>query len=209
MGKKKKAPSFEIIAIIDKSGSMAGLTKQTIDGFNGFLKEQQAIDGEARLTLVLFSGDWSTGERIKTLYENIDIQLVAPLTEKTYIAQGGTPLYDAIGQTLSNHVSQADKTVVFVITDGYENASTKWSGPQVRTLIENRRNLDWEFIFLGANIEKDFAYGLGFDRYSTYTTQPTGQSVSATYARMSDSLSMTRSGISLNVADTLNEADIQ
>ncbi len=84
----------ELVFIVDRSGSMSGLERDTIGGFNAMLKEQQAVEGEAVVTTVLFD------DKYELLHDRIDIRAIAPLTDKDYIVQGTTALLDAVGRTV-------------------------------------------------------------------------------------------------------------
>ncbi|HCJ90754.1 MAG TPA: hypothetical protein DHV71_02555, partial [Acidaminococcaceae bacterium] len=84
----------ELVFILDKSGSMTGLEKDTIGGFNSMLEKQKKVDGECRVTTVLFDN------RYELLHDRIDLQAVQPLTEKDYETCGSTALLDAIGRTI-------------------------------------------------------------------------------------------------------------
>jgi hypothetical protein len=201
--KSKQSKTTSIIAIIDKSGSMGYLTDSTIGGFNSFLSEQQETPGLADLTLVLFN------ESTQFLYTNQDIQLVAPLTKRTYLASGNTALYDAIGSAVMTYNGAAEKVVVLVITDGYENASRIYHLSGIQNLIRDKRAQGWEFIFMGANVEKQYAYNLGFDQGSTFTYYPTMDSVDAVYGAASRGMSMTRSGMTQTVSENINDAEFK
>ena len=116
----------ELVFILDRSGSMSGLEKDTIGGFNSMLQKQREIDGECRITTVLFDN------RYELLHDRIDIRAVAPMTEKEYCVGGCTALIDAIGRTIHKLVSvqkstaeeyRAEKVMFVIITDGEENAA--------------------------------------------------------------------------------------
>ena len=185
----------EIIFILDRSGSMFSLTKDTIGGFNTFIKEQKKQEGEARLTTVLFDHEY------KLLHDGLDISKVPELTEKDYIPRGSTALLDAIGKTVANVNSRLIKKeempqVIFVITtDGKENASEEYQKSDVRTMIENmQKNHKWQFIFLGANMDAvSEAQDLGIGRQfaSTYTADAIG--TDSLYMSMTKSVANYRS----------------
>ncbi|KAB7788753.1 vWA domain-containing protein [Bifidobacterium cebidarum] len=147
----------ELVFIVDRSGSMSGLESDTIGGFNSMLAKQRAIPGDCAVTTVLFD------HRITTLHDHIDLRAVKDLTQDDYWARGSTALLDAIGSTIDRVVSRQRHTaapyrashVLFVIiTDGYENASRRYSLSKVRTMIAHEREqYHWEFVFLGANID--------------------------------------------------------
>ncbi|MDR0909032.1 MAG: VWA domain-containing protein [Spirochaetaceae bacterium] len=148
----------EIVAILDKSGSMAHLTADTIGGYNTFIKAQQELPGEAVLSTVLFS----TGKE-NVLHNRAALAGIQPITEKEYRAGGGTALLDAMGRAIDHIGKELDKTpedekpgkvIFFVITDGQENSSTEYSYKQIKDMVERQTNIyKWEFIFMGANID--------------------------------------------------------
>lgn len=147
----------EIVFIVDRSGSMSGLEKDTIGGFNSMLKEQAELEGEARVTTVLFDNQY------RLLHDRIDIRAVAPMTEKDYRVGGGTALLDAIGCTLKKiravqkqtaEEYRAEKVLFVIITDGEENSSRKYSAEQIKECIEHQKEKHgWEFVFFGANVD--------------------------------------------------------
>ena len=147
----------ELVFIIDRSGSMGGLEKDTIGGFNSMLKEQQAVEGEAVVTTVLFDN------RYELLHDRIDIRAVSPLTEKNYTVGGNTALLDALGKTIrkirevQEHTAEdyrAEKVLFTIITDGEENASREYSAERIKARIEyQKQKYGWEFVFFGANMD--------------------------------------------------------
>lgn len=147
----------ELVFILDRSGSMSGLEKETISGFNELLAKQKLEKGKALVTTVLFD------HAIDFLYEEQPLEETKTLTDKEYFVRGSTALLDAIGQTI-NKVRANGKAakakglkpdqVIFVITtDGYENSSEEYSYTKIKKMVEDRRKKGWEFIFLGANID--------------------------------------------------------
>ena len=155
-----------IVFILDKSGSMYPLTKDTIGGFNSYLdKQKEESTGEAVVSCYLFN------TVTDVLYTNKDIKKAKHMTEKVYCAEGGTALYDAVGLAISqttknNENIKPQKTLFVIMTDGMENSSREYSHKAIKALIESKRkDAGWEFIFMGANFEaEDFAESLGMDR---------------------------------------------
>ena len=126
----------ELVFILDKSGSMSGLENDTIGGFNSMLEKQKAVDGECRITTVLFDNSYTL------LHDRIDIHAVSPMTNTEYFVGGSTALLDAIGLTINKLVSvqrntaedyRADKVMFVIITDGEENSSREYSADAVQT----------------------------------------------------------------------------
>lgn len=152
----------EIVFILDKSGSMWSIKDDAIGGFNNFIEEQKKTDGEAKVTLVLFSSSWD-GDKpsYEIIYEAKDIKNVEPLTNETYKPSGSTALLDTIGHLIDNMGSRLNNTneeerpenVVFaILTDGQENSSKEFSRKTVFEKITHQTNTyNWQFIYLGAN----------------------------------------------------------
>jgi uncharacterized protein YegL len=146
----------ELVFILDKSGSMSGLEKDTIGGYNSMLAKQQAVEGECHITTVLFDNDY------ELLHDRIDLKAVNPITEREYQVGGSTALLDAIGRTIHKIGNaqrntaddyRAEKVIFVIITDG-EDASREYSAEKVKAQIERQKTkYGWEFIFLGANID--------------------------------------------------------
>ncbi len=147
----------EIVYILDRSGSMAGLEEDTIGGFNAMLKEQQGKEGEALLSTVLFDSEATV------VHDRIPIERAEPLDRTVYRVGGCTALLDALGgaihhiRTIHKYGRQEDrpeKTLFLIMTDGLENSSRKYSFGEVRKLVEQQKaEAGWEFLFLGANMD--------------------------------------------------------
>lgn len=173
----------ELVFIIDRSGSMSGLESDTIGGFNSMLKEQQAVEGEALVTTVLFD------DKYELLHDRIDIKAVAPLTNEDYSVRGSTALNDAVGKTIGKirkaqqHTAEAyraEKVMFVIITDGEENASHRYSSNEIKLLIEHQKHKHgWEFVFFGANMDavaEARKIGIAANRARNYTADPMGTS---------------------------------
>ena len=147
----------EMVLILDRSGSMHGLEADTIGGFNSMIERQRQEEGEAFVSVVLFS------DRSEVLYDRMEIGKVEPMTDRQYQTGGRTALLDAVGGAIS-HIGNVhkyareedvpEKTIFVITTDGLENASREYSYDMVRKMIERQKErYNWEFMFLGANID--------------------------------------------------------
>jgi len=192
-----KANSTELVFILDRSGSMGGLESDTIGGFNSMLKKQQEEEGECRLTTVLFDGEY------EVLHDRIDIQAVNPITGREYFVRGNTALLDAVGKTINKIESvqkntaeeyRAKKVLFVITTDGMENASREFSCDEIKSMIQNcKKKHDWEFIFLGANIDAiDVAdrFGIGKNRAQNFHNDSEG--IALNYSVVSEAISELR-----------------
>lgn len=176
-----KKGTTELVFILDKSGSMAGLESDTIGGFNSMLRKQRNLSGECHITTVLFS------TRYDILHDRIDIKAVSEITPNEYNVGGGTSLLDAIGKTIHKIGNaqkytadeyRAEKVMFVIITDGEENSSREYSYDTVKSQIERQKEkYAWEFIFLGANIDAAATasrFGISKDRAQNYHADTQG-----------------------------------
>ena len=147
----------ELVFILDRSGSMAGLEADTIGGFNAMIEKQRGEPGEAVISTVLFDNE------TEVIHDRIPLDRVPRLTEKEYYVRGCTALLDAVGGAI-HHIGNVhkyareedrpEKTLFVITTDGMENASRRYTYDKVKAMIERQREkYGWEFLFLGANID--------------------------------------------------------
>lgn len=176
-----KMKKTEIVFILDKSGSMSGLESDTIGGYNAMLNKQQKERGEAIVTTVLFDNHY------EIIHDRTNLKEIKSLTEKEYFVGGTTALLDAVGITINKIVNatkntkreyQPDKVMFVIITDGMENASREYDYKRIKAMIEKQKEkYNWEFIFLGANIdavETAARFGINEDRAATYNADSMG-----------------------------------
>ena len=170
----------DLVFILDRSGSMEGLERDTIGGFNSMIKKQKQSNGECLVSTILFDN------HVQIIHDRVDIRGISKMTPKDYHVQGCTALWDAMGRTIQ-HISNIHKyireedvpehTVFIITTDGMENASHTYFADQVKSMVKRQQKEGWEFIFLGANIDAiSTARSLGIreDRAATFTNDAQG-----------------------------------
>lgn len=174
----------EMVFILDRSGSMAGLESDTIGGFNSLIEKQKKLDGKAYVSTVLFDN------LTEVIHDRVEIQNIKPMTEEEYFVRGCTALIDAIGGAI-HHIANIHKyarpedvpshTVFVIITDGAENASRHYTSDRVKAMIEKEKEqYGWEFMFIGANIdavETAREYGIDESRAVNYNADTVGTSI--------------------------------
>jgi hypothetical protein len=186
----------EIIFLLDRSGSMAGLEGDTIGGFNAFVEKQSKLEGETILTAVLFDDEY------EVLWNGIDANK-SRLTDKEYYVRGCTALLDAVGKTILDVGYRLSNTsedmrpgnVIFVITtDGMENASREFSYKKIKELIKHQQEkYGWEFIFMGANIDAaKEAESIGIDMDNAYNFEASEVGVGKMYNVICEAVSEKR-----------------
>jgi uncharacterized protein YegL len=199
MKEKIKNNLTELVFIIDKSGSMAGLESDTIGGFNSMIAKQKREDKPCFVSTVLFS-DQST-----VICDREKLEKVKPMTEKDYWAAGCTALLDAIGGAI-HHIGNIHKyarpedvpehTMFVIITDGMENASRRYDARAIKEKINRQKEkYGWEFIFIGANIDAittAATFGISADRAVEYRSDKKGTRLN--YKAMDTVIGSVRSG---------------
>ena len=193
----------ELVFILDRSGSMAGLEDDTIGGFNAMIQKQKDEPGEAFVSTVLFDNV------SEVIHDREDVQKIKPMTRNEYYVRGCTALLDAVGGAI-HHIGNVhkyareedrpEKTLFVITTDGMENASRKYSYEKVRSMIERQKErYGWEFIFLGANIDaaKEAArFGIDADCAADYHADSKGTAV--IYEAMSEVVCNVRASRPMN-----------
>lgn len=187
----------EIVFILDRSGSMGGLEKDTIGGYNSMIAKQKTEEGEALISTVLFDN------QTEVLHDRVPLAKIEPITEKEYFVRGSTALLDAIGGAI-HHIGNVhkyareedvpEKTLFIITTDGMENSSREYTYDKVKKMVERQKEkYHWEFIFLGANIDAvSVANQFGVDRSRAVRYECDSAGTALNYKVMSKMVSCAR-----------------
>lgn len=182
--KKTNNNITELVFILDRSGSMAGLEGDTIGGFNSLIEKQKKQDGKCYVSTVLFD------HLTDVIHDRVELENIKPMTNEDYYVRGCTALIDAIGGAI-HHIGNIHKyareedvpehTMFVIMTDGYENASHIYTSDKVKAIIKRQKEkYGWEFLFIGANIdavETAKHFGINEDRAVNYHADSQGTSV--------------------------------
>jgi len=193
-----------MVFILDKSGSMSGLEQDTVGGFNAMIEKQKNIEGQAIVSTVLFNHETNV------LHDRINIKDLKPLNTHDYQVGGMTGLLDAVGSSIKHirriyadtlREERPNKVVFVITTDGMENASKHYTYQDIQSLIQKlKKDYDWEFIFLGANIDAiDEArkFGIHHSRAARYYADKEG--TRKNYEAINEAVS------SLRMSNTVNQ----
>lgn len=193
----------ELVFILDESGSMHDLVADTIGGFNSLIEQQKLLEGECLVSVVLFN------QTQKVLFDRVALTMIPPLGEKEYQPSGTTALLDAMGGAI-HHIGNVHKyaresdrpahTMFIITTDGMENASSRYSAPSVRYMVERQKiKYGWEFLFLGANIDAvETARTYGIDERTTVRFHNDSQGVDINCKIVQEAIHCVRSGRELD-----------
>lgn len=193
----------ELVFILDRSGSMAGLEKDTIGGFNSLIEKQRKKPGDTVVSTVLFDNE------CEVIHDRLPLECIPPMTDKEYYVRGCTALLDAVGGAI-HHIGNVhkyarredvpDKTLFVITTDGMENASRRYDYERVRKMIQRQKErYGWEFIFLGANIDaaaEAKRFGIAPERAANYHCDEAGTALN--YEVISDVVCAVRMGVDID-----------
>ncbi len=173
----------EVVFILDRSGSMSGLEKDVIGGFNSTIKRQKEEKGECLVSTVLFNSE------SKVVHDRLSIKEIKNMEDSDYIPSGSTALIDALGDSIK-YISKVHKiirkedvpkhTIFIITTDGQENSSHKYSSDEVKKMITAKQEKGWEFIYLASNIdaiETSKIYGFKKENAHSYINDEAGNGI--------------------------------
>ena len=172
-----KQKIFNLI-VLDASGSMYSIRNEAVAGVVETIQtirtaQDENANQEHLLSLVVFNG-----KRINTVYDRMPITKVPDFSKKDYLTTDNTPLYDAMGNAITNlqrYIDNDDNVLVTIITDGYENASVEWSHQRVFQLVEDLKKKNWLFTYIGANQDAlEVAKSMGINHSMNYMSDAEG-----------------------------------
>lgn len=184
---------LELVFVLDRSASMAGLERDTVDSFNAMITQQKGLEGGCVVTTVLFDTFF------QVLHDRVPLKDMVPLTVSEFVVQGHTALLDAVGSSIERikaargfacGAEAPGQTLFVIITDGMENASCRYDTESVRGLIQQQRKREnWRFLFLGAGIDAvSAAREIGIDRRNAVTFVNDDQGVALSYEAVSKAI---------------------
>lgn len=187
-----------IIMVLDASGSMAGLTQDTIGSFNSFIKEQRLLPGKATVSVYTFNSN------VKLVKDFVDIQEIQDLATEDYIAQGYTALLDAQGHAINEvgdklkklpESQRPDRVLMLTISDGFENASKEFNAEKIKKMIKHQEEVySWKMLYLGANQDAfSVSANMGYSINNTSNYHATSHGVGQTMNLISSNVSLYRS----------------
>jgi hypothetical protein len=182
-----------IVLIADRSGSMISIKQEAEGAINAFFESQKEVEGEAEVSAYQFDNKYDT------LFERVDIKDVPKFTVNP---RGMTALLDAIGRTVVNFTTDADKTIYVIMTDGLENASREWTNESVKALIEESKQHGDEFVYLGANQDAiSVGANMGIPVSSSITFAADKAGLEGVSRAMTSYATATRSGLAYEFTD--------
>lgn len=190
--KKQHNNTTELVFILDRSGSMAGLEQDTIGGFNAMIEKQKKQAGKCYVSTILFD------HVSEVLHDRIPLEQVRKMTEADYTVRGCTALLDAIGGAI-RHIGNIhkyarkedvpEKTIFIITTDGMENASKIFTSKEVKQRIEKQKKKGWEFLFIGANIDAvETASNIGISREHAVNYHADRQGTAVVYQAVTEAV---------------------
>ena len=181
----------ELVFILDRSGSMAGLESDTIGGFNALIEKQRKQKGECYVSTVLFDNV------SEILHDRVKLSDVPKMTDRDYTVRGCTALIDAIGDIhkYARPEDVPEHNMFVITTDGMENASHRYSSDEVKKMIEREKEkYGWEFLFIGANIDAvETAAHFGIDRNRAVNYRADEQGTRVLYDTVAETVCAMRS----------------
>lgn len=138
--------NMNVYLLLDASGSMMTLWTEAINSINGYVKK---LNKDDHVHLVAFD---SISYKI---LRDMPVEHWLDISSEDAIPGASTPLYDACGKIMRQAEQDgAKKTMLVVMTDGFENASQEFTQQHIKDKVKDwEDNRKWEVVFLGANFD--------------------------------------------------------
>ena len=166
------------LIVLDASGSMYSIKNEAIAGVVETIQTIRTAQEENASQEQLFSLIVFNGRRIATVYDRMPITKVPDFKEKDYLPTDNTPLYDAMGDSITHlhqYINEDDNALVTIITDGYENSSVEWNHQRITQLVEDLKKKNWLFTYIGANQDAlAVAKDMGIDHSMNFSADVAG-----------------------------------
>lgn len=174
---------MNIHVVIDRSGSMWTMQAEAIGGFNTFFEDTKKSRNQRWYVWLFDSGG------IDLINDGVTAKNVELLTEENYVPRACTPLFDAVGQAVEKgKENEADKNVLVVLTDGYENASRDYTREQIRKELEGLEKKDWQIVFIAAGPESWSGLSMFDGLGTTVRSASGGKSLTSSYGLASQTV---------------------
>lgn len=201
----------ELVFVVDRSGSMRDSAEDTIGSFNSVIEEQKKPDkkGDVYVTTVMFN------HKSKKIHDRKNIKDINNLTREEYHTSGSTALLDAVGSTITDlsksEAVKNNKVMFVIITDGYENSSKEFKKSQVKKLIDEKTNKEnWQFIFLGANIDSAReSQSLGIASQFSRDFETSHEGIRKAFSHVNTAINQVRNGEKVDLEETKFEKDLE
>lgn len=200
----------DITVVLDRSGSMQSIASDVVGGLKTLIEDQKKIPGDCNFSLVQFDSQGMESQ-IEWLMESKSLISVDALP--TFTPRGGTPLYDALGDTITRvgarlralpEESRPERVVFVIITDGQENSSQKFRRAEIADKIRHQtETYNWDFLYLGANVDAYAeAQSIGIPTRSARNYMADTVGVKGMYAASNSVLSNVRAGGTADFVDS-------
>ena len=152
------------LIILDASGSMESIYNQALSGVNETIQTiRSAQKNHPELQQCITLSSFNSGrDYLNVKYSVTPIDEAKEINRDDYVVGGCTALYDAMGEMISElkrKITPEERVLATIITDGYENSSIHWSGPQIKSLVDELRHEGWTFTYMGANQDVEAVAG--------------------------------------------------
>lgn len=168
------------LLILDESGSMQSIYQPALTGVNETLQTIREVQKEHTDQIHFVSLIAFDSSHYNQIYNNTPAEKAIDITPDQYRPGGCTPLFDAMGRSITELrgvVGKDDVVLVTIITDGYENASREYDGKAIKALVESMKSQGWVFTYIGANQDVEaVANAMSIDNHLCFEASLSGAS---------------------------------